>query len=394
MGVKGFTAAGLTELRETLERKIAEGVAPGAVGLVTRGGQTEVFAVGTKALGDPAPMRRDTIFRIASMTKPVTAVAALMLIEDGVIRLDDPVDRWLPELADRRVLTRIDGPLHDTVPARRAITLEDLLTFKLGLGVLFAQDWPIVQAVQGLHGFGMPNAADPMGPDEWMARIGALPLMAQPGERWLYTVGSNLLGVLIARASGQSLPDLVQARILGPLGMTDSGFFAAPDKVARLATGYRPENGKLTLWDPPNGMYARLPAFPAGDSGLVSTADDFAAFAQFLRTGVSASGQRLISEASRQAMTVNRLTQAQMDDGRMILGPGRGWGYGLAVVIEPNADGIAPGAYGWNGGFGTTWLTDPGRDLTAILLTQRVFDNPDPPAIHKAFWAAACKALA
>ncbi|HEX4097325.1 MAG TPA: serine hydrolase domain-containing protein, partial [Caulobacteraceae bacterium] len=162
----------------------------------------------------------------------------------------------------------------------------------------------------------------------------------------------------------------------------------------RLATGYRPENGKLTLWDPPNGMYARLPAFPAGDSGLVSTADDFAAFAQFLRTGVSASGQRLISEASRQAMTVNRLTQAQMDDGRMILGPGRGWGYGLAVVIEPNADGIAPGAYGWNGGFGTTWLTDPGRDLTAILLTQRVFDNPDPPAIHKAFWAAACKALA
>jgi CubicO group peptidase (beta-lactamase class C family) len=394
MGGTSFSTEGLADLGKTLQQGIARGSAPGLVALVDRGGESETFALGDKALGGVDPMRPDTLFRLASMTKPVTAVAAMMLIEDGKLRLEEPVDRLLPELANRRVLKQIDGPLDDTVPAHRAITVEDLLTFRLGWGIVFAQGYPILDAVEGLHGFGMPNPADPMGPDEWMQRLSKLPLMAQPGERWLYTLGSNVLGVLIARAFGLTLPAFFEERILGPLGMADTGFFVPPQKVPRLATGYRPEDGGLALFDPPDGMFAKPPAFPAGDSGLVSTAADFAAFARFLQTGLTTGGQRLISEASLSAMTTNRLTRAQMDDGQMILGPGRGWGYGLGVVVDPNPDGVAPGAYGWNGGFGTSWFSDPARDLIAILLTQRVFDGPDPPALHKDFWAASYRALA
>lgn len=394
MGKAGFTPAGLADLGDTLERCVAEGAASGAVGLVAHNSEIETFALGAAAMGDASPMRRDTIFRIASMTKPVTAVAAMMLVEEGKLRLDEPVERLLPELANRRVLKRIDGPLDDTTPARRAITLEDLLTFRLGLGLMFGEGTPILDAVQGLYGFGMPNPANPMGPDEWMQRLGGLPLMAQPGEHWLYTLGSNLLGVLIARASGQSLPAFFEDRILGPLGMSDTAFFAPRGKLDRLATGYQLLDAELTLFDPPDGMFARPPAFPAGDSGLVSTVDDFATFARFLRTGTTAEGQRLISEVSLRAMTTNHLTPAQMEESHMILWPGRGWGYGMAVVVAQNADGLAPGAYGWNGGFGTSWFSDPARDLTAILFTQRLFDSPDPPPIHKAFWAASYRALA
>ena len=187
---------------------VARGYAPGVVALIGRGEDSHVMAVGAKALGGTDPMHRDTIFRIASLTKPITATAAMMLIEEGRLRLDEPVDRLLPELGDRRVLRRIDGPLDYTVPARRPITVEDVLTFRLGLGVLMAPPgtYPIQRAITalGLVGFGPPDPTSPHDPDEWMRRLGTLPLMAQPGEQWIYTTGSNLLGVLIARAARQS----------------------------------------------------------------------------------------------------------------------------------------------------------------------------------------------
>jgi CubicO group peptidase (beta-lactamase class C family) len=227
-----------------------------------------------------------------------------------------------------------------------------------------------------------------------MARLGALPLMAQPGERWLYTAGANVLGVLVARAAGKPLDVVFQDRILGPLGMKDTAFWVPPAKQDRLVTGYMPQAGKLVPFEPWNGLYAKPPAFPAGDSGLVSTADDYARLAQFLRTGMSPDGRRLLSQASLKAMATNHLTQAQWEDGREILGAGRGWGYGMGVVVEPNPDGVPPGAYGWNGGFGTSWFNDPASGLTAILMTQRVFDSADPPTLHKDFWKAACRAVA
>jgi CubicO group peptidase (beta-lactamase class C family) len=341
---------------------------------------------------DAAPVQRDTIVRIASMTKPVTAAVAMMLVEDGKLKLHEPIDRLAPELANRRVLKRMDGPLDDTVPANRPITLEDVLTFRLGWGIDFA-DTPFTRAAAGIEGFGMPNPASEVGPDEFMRRLGALPLMAQPGERWLYTLGSNVLGVLIARAEGKPLADVFQDRILGPLGMADTAFWVPPEKQARLITGYMPQDGKLVPFEPWNGMYARPPVFPAGDSGLVSSADDYVRLARFLQTGLAADGKRLLSAASLKAMKTDHLTAEQREGGEQIL-VGRGWGYGMSVTVAPDPYGRPAGVYGWDGGFGTTWFSDPASGLHAILLTQRVFDGPDPPALVKDFWRGAIAAVA
>lgn len=379
-------------LRGVLQHHVADGAASGIVALVGRGEERHAITVGARVLGGPA-MTRDTIFRIASMTKPVTAAAAMLLVEDGKLRLDQPVDRLLPELTERRVLTRLDGPLDDTVPARRPITVEDLLTFRLGLGAVLAPSgvYPIQRRIAelGLMGFGPPDPTAPYGPDEWLHRLATLPLMAQPGEAWLYSTGSNVLGVLIARASGQSLPDFLRQRLFEPLGMSDTAFHVPPPKRDRLAAAYRCGASELTLYDDPaSSRWGPPPAFPAGDAGLLSTADDFAAFSRFLQQGGRAGSRRLLSEGSVEAMTRDHLTPTQRDGGRAVLGPGCGWGYGMAVVTAATAEGVPAGAYGWNGGLGTSWIADPQSDTTAILLTQTMFQSPDPPAVHKEFWGA------
>jgi CubicO group peptidase (beta-lactamase class C family) len=219
-----------------------------------------------------------------------------------------------------------------------------------------------------------------------MRRLGELPLMAQPGERWLYTAPSNVLGVLIARASGQSFPDFLRTRIFEPLGMTDTGFFAPPEKLGRLTAAYwtTPDGPALN-----DGEHSVPPSFPAGDAGLLSTADDIFAFSRFmLRRGLAGDGRRLLSEASVAAMTRDHLTAEQRAGGAPILAPNQGWGYGVAVTLTRSPEGVRAGAYGWNGGRGTSWVMDPSTDTTAILLTQAAFTNPDPPPVHKAFWRA------
>lgn len=395
-----FTANGLANLRGGLERHIAQGYAPGVVALISRGDQTHILPLGTKAFGDPAPMPRNALFRIASMTKPITAAAVMMLVEDGKVRLDEPVDRLLPELADRRVLKRLDGPLNQTVPAERPITVEDLMTFREGFGIVFAEPGsiPILKAIEdlGIGGFSMPNPNQPFGPDEWMKRLGKLPLMHQPGQRWMYTTGSDLQGVLIARASGKTLPAFFQERILGPLGMADTAFGVPKAKLDRFVPAYRPENGKMVAWDLPTASrWEHEPLFPEGDSGLISTAEDYLAFARLLLAEGAYGDKRLLSEASVRAMTTDHLTPAQRNDpdAQAILTKGRGWGYGMSVISEAVPDGPAEDAIGWCGGLGTSWISDAKADLTAILLTQREFDGPDPPAIHKEFWTAAYRAL-
>jgi CubicO group peptidase (beta-lactamase class C family) len=378
------------KVRSVLAASVATGYAPGMVALVGRGEAAEVEAVGAMAFAGGGPMQPGAIFRIASMTKPITAVAALMLVEDGRLTLDEPVDRLLPELANRRVLRRLESPLDDTVPAARPVTVEDLLTFRMGLGMLFGDpdQFPILRAIakRDLAGFGAPRPDYAYGPDEWMRRLGELPLMAQPGERWLYTAPSNVLGVLIARASGQSFPEFLEARIFEPLGMRDTAFFAPPERLERLTDAY---------WTTPDGParnagdYSIAPPFPAGDAGLLSTANDIFAFSRLLlRRGLAADGRRLLSEASAAAMTRNHLTATQRAGGAPILSPGHGWGYGLCVTLARTADGLPAGAYGWNGGLGTSWGMDPRSDTTAILLTQAAFTSPDPPPVHKAFWRA------
>jgi CubicO group peptidase (beta-lactamase class C family) len=381
------------QLPAILRRHIDSGYAPGAVAVVAQEDRAEVVAVGDQAREGAAPMRADSVFRISSMTKPVTAAAAMLLVEDGRLRLHEPVDRWLPELARRRVLRDIGAELDDTVPAKRAITLEDLLTFRCGLGTLLTapDTYPIQRRISELQldGFGPPDPASPVPPDEWLRKLGTLPLMAQPGERWLYNIGSRVLGVLLARVSGTSLPDLLQKRIFEPLGMKDSGFFVPESKLNRLVSAYRLEAGRAQLDDAPaTSAWRAAPAFPDGAAGLVSTADDYLAFSRFVLARGRVAGRHLLAEAAVNMMTTDHLTPAQRADGAPILGNGRGWGFGLSVVAQPAAAGLPQGSYGWNGGLGTTWLADPHSGRTAIVLTQTMFTSPAAPAVHQEVWRA------
>jgi CubicO group peptidase (beta-lactamase class C family) len=384
----GFGGARLGRVRDVLARHVDLGTAPGAVALLARGGETVVEAVGA--------YRRDTIFRIASMSKPVTAAAAMILVEECALRLDDPVDELLPELAGRRVLTRVDGPLEHTVPARRAITVRDLLTFTFGLGLAFGEPTPISEALEALAQ-GMPRPALPPPPDEWMRRIGELPLMYQPGERWIYNTGSDVLGVLIARASGRSFPDFLAERIFAPLGMTDTGFCVPPSELGRLPAELITDftTGQTVIFDQPNGQWSQPPAFPSGAGGLVATVDDYAAFAAMLRFGGVLHGERVLSRPSVSLMATDQLTpEVKAVSGLM---PGdfddTSWGLGVSVVTRRTDVAKSVGSYGWDGGLGTSWFNDPAEDLTAILLTQRAWNSSRPGAIFRDFWTAAYQAI-
>jgi len=357
--------------------RVAGGELPGIVTLVAYGDDVQVDPIGAMAFGSDDPMRRDTVFRITSMTKPVLAAATMMLVEDGALALDEPVDRLAPELADRRVLKLIDGPLDETVPAERPITFEDLLTFRMGYGMVveptFDPPYPVNRRANELQlVMGPPDPRTPHDPDEWLRRFGTLPLMYQPGERWQYNAGALVLSVLAARAAGQSLEDLFRTRVFEPLGMHDTGFWLPAERLGRLPSFYMtdPQTGTLELQalSPPSD-WTSPPVFPAGSAGLLSTLDDYLAFAQMLRNKGVHQGRRLLSERSVELMTTNHLTPEQIAGGGPILG-GRGWGYGMSVATAPDEVSPVPGRYGWDGGYGTTWFNDPNRDLVAIALTQ------------------------
>ena len=377
---------------DVLAGAVERGVLPGAVSLVCWRGETSVDSVGSMAFGVANPMRRDTIFRIASMTKPVTAAAVMMLVEDGKVQLDEPVDRLLPELANRRVLRRIDGPLNDAVPAKRPVTVRDLLTFTWGFGLVFPLDtFPIQKEATALEvSQTPPQPAVPPAPDEWIRRLGTLPLMYQPGERWLYNTGADVLGVLVARASGTPFDHFLRERLFAPLGMKDTDFSVPSSKLDRLPTVYfqNPATKALSVYDAvgPN-VVSQAPAFPSGAGGLVSTVDDYLAFAQMLLARGLYGRERILSARSVDLMTSDHLTAAQK--ARSGLFPGffvtRGWGFGLTMINRPDEISSVPGRYGWDGGFGTSWYNDPTRDLVVILMTQRAMDDSTPAP---AFWKA------
>src|SRR5215472_2411386 len=382
-----ITTAGIEELQAVAERHVADDRVPGLVALVAVGDQVHVEALGRLTVGGP-PVARDSLFRIASTTKPITAAATLAVAGDGLIDLDEPVDRLLPELANRRVLKQMAGPLDDTVPAVRPITARDLLTFTFGFGMvadmfLASEPWPVVAAAGELRlqTFGPPNPDVQPDPDTWIANLGSLPLIAQPGERWMYNTGAQVLGVLLARAAGQPLPRVLESRLFEPLGMRDTSFWA-PDP-ARLATSYQSTPDGLVVYDAPSGAWSKPPAFGDGAAGLVSTADDLLAFARMLLRG----GEPVLPAAAVRDMTSDQLTQKQKALGG--LGPDffteQSWGYCQAV--------LASGAFGWDGGLGTSWLVDPNYDLVIIVLTQRMFDDPELPAVHRDIRAAAYEAL-
>jgi CubicO group peptidase (beta-lactamase class C family) len=381
-----FTSDGLHGLHEAALRYVGDDMVPGLVMLVASGGEVHAESLGRLMIGGPLASR-GSLFRISSTTKPITGALTMALVDDGLLSLDEPVDRLLPELADRRVLRGLDGPLDDTVPAERPITVRDLLTFTFGFGLvteIFTEPTlPVVAKADELRlaTLGPPDPAMQPDPDTWIAGLGSLPLMAQPGERWMYNTGASVLGVLAARAAGETLPELLRARIFDPLGMTDTAFWTS--EPGRLAAAYRAVPEGLQLLDPPDGDWSRPPAFADGAAGLLSTVDDLYTFASMLLRG----GAPVLSRESVQAMTTDQLTAAQKARGG--LGPDffsdRSWSLCQAVYDD--------GTYGWDGGLGTSWLVDPRRDLVVIVLTQRM-DGPALPPLHRDVRAAAYRALA
>ncbi len=372
-----MTEAVSDRLHQAMAARVAKGELPGLVTLVARGGDVQVDTIGVMAFGSNEPMRRDAIFRIASLTKPILATATMILVEEGKLALDEPVQRLLPELADRQVLKRIDGPIDDTVPARCSITVDDLLTFRMGHGLIFEPTfdppYPINNAAKELQlVMGPPDPRTPHNPDEWIKRFGTLPLMYQPGERWQYNTGSLVLSVLVARASRQPLTDFLRTRIFEPLGMKETGFSMSSQQTRRLPSYYMTnfQTSKLelqTLSSPTE--WTTPPAFPSGASGLLSTVDDYLAFARLLLSGGIHSGRRLLSERSVRLMTTNHLTPDQMAGAGPLLA-GQGWGFGMSVSTASDDVSPAAGRYGWDGGYGTTWFNDPGQGLVAIAMTQ------------------------
>jgi CubicO group peptidase (beta-lactamase class C family) len=392
---RAWSRARQGRMHEVMARHVERGEVPGIVTLVSRKGEVHVEAVGRKAVGGSDPVRRDTIFRIASLTKPITAAAAMILVEECRLRLDEPVDRWLPELADRKVLRAIDSPLDDTVPAKRPITLRDLLTFRLGMGAVMAppETYPIQKAMAEAGVAPGPNLPA-LPPDELMKRFGSLPLLHQPGEKWMYHSGSDILGVLIARVTGRNLEAFLRDRIFKPLGMADTGFTVPGAKLDRLATCYQtdPTTGRLAVFDEaPGSRWARPPVFESGGGGLVSTVDDYLAFGQMMLNRGKLGPERILSRPSVELMTTDQITPAQKAASNFYPGfwDDRGWGFGMSVFTARDDLAAVPGRYGWDGGYGTSWYSDPREEMVGILMTQVLWTSPSPPVVWRDFWTSA-----
>jgi CubicO group peptidase (beta-lactamase class C family) len=391
----GFSSRRLARVRGLLEGHVDSGFVPGALAVLARHGDVHVEATGTLALegaGSQTPMATDTICRLGSMTKPIVAVCAMALVEDGTLRLDDPVDDLLPELADMTVLADPEGPLDDTVPANRPITLRDLLTYTLGTGMVPAEPGtiPIADAMDVLY------KAVP--PDEWIGRLGALPLVHQPGERWMYETAANVTVVLVARATGKSFGAALQERVCEPLGMKDTGFSVGAESIGRFATAYARDDaatGGAVVEDAPDGRWSRPPVFESGGGGLVSTADDYLAFASALLAGGAHRGERVLSRPAVTLMTSDQLTPAQ----KAVSGfwPGyfdaMGWGFGMSVRTSRTNLGPSVGSYGWSGFYGSAWYNDPAEDMTTIVLLQRAHMGDQTLPMWHDLWTAVYQAI-
>ncbi|MFI6485792.1 serine hydrolase domain-containing protein [Nonomuraea sp. NPDC050663] len=400
-----FSESGLRNLRGVLARHVESGEIPGLVALYSRGGETHVEALGTMKHGGGRPMSRDTIFRMASTSKPLSMAAAMVLVDECRLRMDDLVDQWLPELADRQVLKRIDGPLDDTVPARRPITVRDVLTSTFGLGMdMTAIGAPIMNAIfeNGLT----PDLPTPMPePDEWIRRLGTLPLMHQPGERWQYHISNDLVGVLVARVTGRPFEEFLRERIFEPLGMKDTGFHVPEDKIDRLPDLYAPDpqTGEFHVWDEAEGgRWSASPAFPGGGGGLVSTVDDYHAYFRMLLNGGVHGGERILSRPAVELMTTNRLTPEQnaarnalaTNNVHLSFGQGQHGGWGLGMAVRTYRGDYAPiGQFGWDGGSGTSTYADPDKGVTGLLLTQVGMSVGNSARLIHDFWTSLYQAV-
>ena len=396
----GLSPVRLARMHDTLLRHVDGGRLPGLVALISRGGAEHADPIGTLAFDSPAPMQSDTIFRLASVTKPITAVAALILVEECKLRLDDPVDAFLPELANRKVLRTIDSELDDTVPAKRPITLRDLLTFRSGYGeVAFLS--PRCPLQRALFEARLPLSAwsFPGTPDEYMRRLGGLPLANQPGERWLYHMSAEILGVLIARASAMSLSAFMRERIFAPLGMKDTGFSVPETQLDRVATCYKTDfvTGAISVHEQARDDALERPcAFESGGGDrFVSTADDLLAFGRMLLNGGIHGKERILSRPTVELMTTDQLTPEQKAASPFFenFWDSRGWGFGLSIVTRRDDVASIPGRFGWDGAFSTSFYVDPREQMVGILLAQCTPGALRLPPVILDFWASAYQAI-
>lgn len=370
----GFSSEGLAAIPNALRPVVDAGDLSGFVTLLWRRGEVaQVNAIGYRDVAAKAPMTRDTLFRIASMTKPITSVAALMLLEEGVLKLDDAITKWLPEFADMQVLRSATGPLEDTVPAARDITVNDLMTHRSGLAYGFTSIGPIAHAHEKVLG-------SPLGPskttDEWLKALGSLPLSYQPGERFHYSHATDVLGFLVGRAASTTYRDFVKARILEPLGMHDTDFWCPPEKRDRMAKLYRINPETDAMQDVSFPHLPEPPEFCSGGGGLISTADDYLRFARMMLEGGELDGVRYLRPETLALMSENQLTpeQRQVPFMGIPFWLGQGFGLGVSVITDPEKQAWmgagSKGSFGWPGAFGTWWQADPVEDMVMIYLIQ------------------------
>ncbi len=400
MSTAGLSKSRLERMHQVLSGYVERKEMPGLVALVSHHDDVHLETLGTMSVGHPAPMKRDTIFRIASLAKPVTAVAAMILVEECKLWLDESIETWLPELANRRVLKSMSSQPDDTVPALRAITVRDLLTFRMGFGSVMAMPntYPIQLLIREyrIGGDGPPLPSQAPGTEEWLQKLGSLPWMAQPGERWMYHTSGDVLGVLIARASGQSLGTFMRERIFDPLGMKDTAFHVPSGKIERLPACYffNRQTNTLDLYDDvANSAWRPEPPFESGGGGLVSTIDDYFAFSRMMLNKGRHGREQVLSRAAVELMTSDQLTPEQRAVAEIFLGPYCSWGFGMAVDIQRNEIFRTPGRFGWDGGLGTSAYTDPAEGMIGILFTQRMMDSPEPPKVFTDFWTLAYGAM-
>jgi CubicO group peptidase (beta-lactamase class C family) len=369
-----FSADGMVAFRSTMHEVVDSGLVPGVVTLLARGEEVHVDAYGVSDIAAKTPLHEDAIFRIQSMTKPVTAAAAMQMVERGTLSLDDPIDHWVPELANRMVLRTPESELDDVVPAARPITVDHLLTCRSGYGMVFADPdtSPILRAMQECE-------VDP-GPvprressETWLARLAGLPLIHQPGEGWRYHISFDILGILLSRVSGVSLGAYLGENILGPLGMVDTYLFVPDEKIHRLVAAYSHDENRAFVEDEPSGggHHASTPPFDVSHGELVSTAHDYHRLASMFIRGGELDGVRVLDEASVATMTRDHIDPAQKTGEAFYPGfwDETGWGYGMGITVVRDAYG-EPGRYGWMGGYGTAWFNDPATGLTGIGLVQ------------------------
>jgi CubicO group peptidase (beta-lactamase class C family) len=359
-----------------MQRQVSSGRLAGIEVMINRRGRTAFHRChGKSDLQRGADATPDTIYRIYSMTKPLTAAAAMILYEEGAFQLDDPISRRLPEFAGQRVFTGGGYGAVASEPAIRDITYRDLLTHTSGLTYGFMQATP-VDAIYREQKIDLPGAAEPLG--DVVARLGKVPLIAQPGAEWNYSISIDVLGHLVAVISGQPFDAFLRERILGPLGMADTDFFVPPGKEDRFAASYgKAADGGLRLLEAPEeSPFLRPPAAPSGGGGLVGTARDYMRFAQMLLSHGVHGSQRLLGRKTVELMTMNHLDgdMAAMGQPRFAESTyhGIGFGLGMSVVLDPARAQIvgSPGECAWGGMASTAFFIDPREDLAVVLMTQ------------------------